>query len=172
MLEPPQHVVGYMKDIDMNVGKDIYFDLFYSSLKTNNMRQFIDVLSKGASPLCGAESIELSETLMSLQNEKLYSIGDGVGIFDFKSAMIEKPLIAIATLDSPLVLPADMHSQMVDIVAAVFSPQSFGPLHLQRLAFVSRVLKCEELRSALRDAKEEDTMRALFMPSQDWMAAA
>ena len=155
----------------MNIGKEIYLDLFLARIKAQSQQKFFDELIQESALPCGADLSHLRDVVTMAMGERTFAVGDGVAIFDLKSAAVQKPLIVMSTLESAV--PFDvLGGKPTDIIATVLSPQSLGPLHLQRLAFVSRVLRSKDLRDALRDAPNADSMRVLFMPTQDWMVAA
>ena len=171
MLQRYQYVGGKHKDYEMNIGKEIYLDLFLARIKAQSQQKFFDELILESAFSCGAELSGLRDVVTMAASERTFAVGDGVAIFDLKSTVIQKPLIVMSTLEAPV--PFDvLGGKPTDIIATVFSPQALGPLHLQRLAFVSRILKSKDLRMALRDAPNADSMSVLFMPTQDWMVAA
>jgi len=60
----------------------------------------------------------------------------------------------------------------VDLVFLIISPDTDGPLHLQRLSRISRMMRAPENYSRLRGAESEDAMRAILENANDLKVAA
>jgi PTS system nitrogen regulatory IIA component len=155
----------------MKIQNNIRFDMYMPNIKAQTQARIFEVLAEDLQDLCGAQSSVLMDIFNVRLSQRTFGMGDGVAIFDVKSTAIKRPVMLISTFDQDIDFDA-LDGRPVDIMAAVISPISDGSAHLQRLAGVSRLLKCDDLQQALRDAEHEDAMRVLFMPSQDWMIAA
>ncbi|MGH1456086.1 MAG: PTS sugar transporter subunit IIA [Alphaproteobacteria bacterium] len=155
----------------MKTQKELNFDFYLPKMKVQTQNRAFDVLAEEVQSICGVQSSVLFDIFKVRLAQRSFGFGDGVAVFDVKSSAIKKPALVIATFDHDVEFES-LDDKPVDIMAAVISPLSDGPTHLQKLAVVSRVLRCHDLRQALRDAKNEDEMQVLFMPSQDWMMAA
>ncbi|MGH1374774.1 MAG: PTS sugar transporter subunit IIA [Alphaproteobacteria bacterium] len=151
--------------------KELDFDLFLARLKAQTQDRAFELLAEHSAALCGTEVSVLRKVFARRLSERTFGMGDGISIFDVKSEKIKSPVLAMLTFDQDIDFNA-LDNKPVNVMAAVISPRSSGPFHLQRLASISRVLRAQELCDALRDARDEDAMRVLFMPSQDWMIAA
>ncbi len=151
--------------------KSLHIDLFFANLKAQSQNRIFEILAQETSALCMTNVEALEDVIQMRLYERSCCVGDGVAIFDVKSAIIQKPVLAISTFDQPLDFNAP-DLKPVDVMAAVLSPQSHGPFHLQRLAAVSRMLRSDGLCAALREAQDTDAMQVLFMPTQEWMNAA
>ncbi len=155
----------------MKAQKELHFDLYKANMKLQTQDKVFEALAQDVQSLCGAPSSVLLDIFKVRLAQRTFGMGDGVAIFDVKSTVIKKPVMVMATFDQEIDFDA-LDGRPVDVMAAVISPLDDVSTHLQCLASVSRLLKCEGLCQALRDAKDEDAMRVLFMPSQDWMVAA
>lgn len=155
----------------MNDFKKMHFEFFHAQVKAQTQEKIFDILAEDAAPLCKVETQILRDAFARRLSERTFGMGDGVSIFDVKSEHVKRPVLAMMNFEHDIDFNA-LDSKPVRIMAAVISPQSDGPLHLQRLASVARLLRCDDLCQALKDARNEDEMRVLFMPSQDWMVAA
>ncbi len=151
--------------------KELEFDLFLARVKAKTQGRAFEVLAEQAASLCGTEASVLRKVFARRLSERTFGMGEGISIFDVKSDDIKRPVLAMLTFDNDIDFNA-LDNRPVNVMAAVISPRSSGPFHLQRLASVSRVLRSQDLCDALRDARDEDALRVLFMPSQDWMIAA
>ncbi len=151
--------------------KNLRFDCYLNNLKVQGVRQLASNLSDSAESVCGVEAKRLSELFLRSLSRSDRIVGGGAAVIDIKSPVLQKSVLMIANLDQPIDLRA-IDQKPVDIVVAVLSPQSESASHLQQLARISRLLRSKDLRVALRDAKDEDSMRVLFLPKQSWMEAA
>ena len=155
----------------MKVQKEQHFDLYKANMKVQTQDRVFEALAEDVQSLCGTQSSVLLDIFKVRLAQRTFGMGDGVAIFDVKSTAVKKPVMVMATFDQEIDFDA-LDGKPVDIMASVISPLEDASAHLQRLASVSRLLKCEDLCQALRDAQNEDALRVLFMPTQDWMVAA
>ncbi|PCJ03206.1 MAG: hypothetical protein COB14_00285 [Alphaproteobacteria bacterium] len=155
----------------MSIAKEFHFDVLMTDVKAQTQPKIFEILAQEAAPLCEVEVGVLSDVLDQNAEDRTFPLEDGVAIFDVKSTHIKTPALAMMTFDRDIAFNT-MDGKLVNIMAAVLSPQSCGPVHLQRLANVSRILRSHDLCMALREVDSADAMRALFMPTQDWMLAA
>lgn len=151
--------------------KDFQIDVFGPRLRVQNQKKALQELSRIAGPVCGAGE----DTLFSVFDKRLSEHGfgwdSGVSVLDVASRHIVRPVVAVVTFEDVLDFNA-LDGRPVDILGAVISPDGDVPTHLQKLSWLSRVLRNEKLCGSLRSAKDEDAMRVLFLPSQDWFVAA
>ncbi len=155
----------------MSIAKEFHFDILMTDVKAQTQPKIFETLAEEAAPLCDVDVDVLSNVLDRHSDDRTFYLSDGVAIFDVKSTCIKTPVMAMMKLDRGVAFNA-MDGKCVDILASVLSPMSCGPIHLQRLANVSRILRSRDLCNALHDVESTDAMRALFMPTQDWMLAA
>lgn len=153
------------------MGSDLNFDLFIARMKAQSQKKVFHDLASEAAVTCGVDAETLSRIFSRRLEERTFGMGRGVAIFDVKSLQVQHPVLVMATLENMVDFNA-LDGQPVNILAAVISPASLGPVHLQKLAQVSRLLNDEDLCNALRDARDEDAMRVLFLSSQGRMMAA
>lgn len=155
----------------MSIAKELHFDVLMTDVKAQAQSKVFEILAEEAAPLCDVDVDVLSSVIDHNAGDRTFSLGDGVAIFDVKSTQIKAPAMVMMTFDRDIDFNTT-DGKYINIMAAVLSPQSCGPIHLQRLANVSRVLRSHDLCMALREVDSTDAMRALFMPTQDWMLAA
>lgn len=144
--------------------KDFTIDLFLASLKAQSQKKVFQEISYMAAPVCGAAQDDL-EKLFDLCSVGRSFAPDqgGVAVFDVQSSFVKSPLIVLATLENSIEFKMfDAHP--VDIFACVLSPRADVGVHLQKVSWISRLLKDDLLCDGLRSAKNCDAMRVLFMP--------
>ena len=143
-----------------------------TDVRAQTQSNVFEILAKEAASSCGMDADILVRLFDKHADDRTFTLEEeGVVIFDVTSIHIKTPILAMMTFDRDIDFNA-MDRKPVNIMAAVLSPQSCGPVHLQRVANVSRVLRSYDLCTALRDVDNTDAMRVLFMPNQDWMLAA
>ncbi len=155
----------------MSISKELHFDRFLIDLQAQSQQKIFDILAEETAIFCDTSIQHVRDVFEKRLGERTFGMGDGLAIFDVKSSIITKPMLVLARFDQELDFNS-LDGKDVDLMVAVISPQNDVSSHLQRLAHVSRVLRSADLRSALRDARDIDAMKVLFMPTQDWMIAA
>lgn len=155
----------------MNIAKYIDFDLYLNRIKVRNQKQAFQLMATEAAPMCGVPEDDLFEVFQDRYEQSGVSGENGVIILDVQSDDIKEPVMWAATIDKGV--DFNMHdTKPADILVGIVSPKSYGTAHLRNLSSIARLFRAKNLCDALRETKNEDEMRMLFMPSQDWMIAA
>lgn len=155
----------------MTKSKDVDFDFYFPKVNVQTQIQAFELLAEEIHSACQVPAPALMDVFHVRLAQRSFGMGEGVGIFDVKSSAVKKPVMAMMTFEHDLDFDA-LDGRTVDVMAALVSPLSDSAAHLQKLAMISRLLRCDDLCEALRSADDVDAMRVLFMPSQDWMVAA
>lgn len=153
----------------MSIQKEINFDLIMAGEPAQNINALIDTLAKNITPLCTSTEENLQKLFYKSFVTRLFSINDGVFIFDMKTIQINRPILGLITLSSPMDMPQLQNAHAFIIV---LSPRSCGSQHLKRLSYISRIMRNNDLCTAIHGAQDQDAVRALFLPNHDWMLAA
>lgn len=151
--------------------KDFCVDVFIAGLKAQTQKRVFQDLAQIVSPVCSCAVTDLDRILERRLSERTFGMEAGVSVFDVQSSLVKTPVIVLATLENKLDFKA-LDGNLVDIVAAVISPRTEGGYHLQKISWISRLLRDQNLCGALRSAKDEDAMRVLFLPPQQENIAA
>ncbi|HBR68858.1 MAG TPA: transcriptional regulator [Rhodospirillaceae bacterium] len=137
----------------------ICVDLVIADLKAADKRDALSLLAHRVAPLCGLAADEIFEAL-SGRNRTLHSgIGEGIAIPHVRMKRIKKPFVTIAKLENAIPYNS-VDDEPVNLICMVLSPTQEGPLYLQRLSRISRLLRRKELRMQLLAARNENDMRA------------
>jgi nitrogen PTS system EIIA component len=98
-----------------------------------------------------------------LEREKLGStgFGRGVAIPHARVAGVNRPVAAVLRLDAPVAFDA-VDGQPVDIVFGLLSPEHAGATHLHALAAISRMMRDEEMHTALVEAPGPEAIYGLL----------
>jgi PTS system nitrogen regulatory IIA component len=126
-------------------------------------REALAMLADRAAAVTGADATAIREALM--EREKLGStgVGRGVAIPHGKIDGLGAMTGVLAKLDAPIDFEA-VDDQPVDLVFVLLAPADASAAHLKALAKVSRLLRDERVREALRGA---ETPEALFTIAVD-----
>lgn len=150
----------------------IEFNAFILGLRAFDKAQILQNISWKIGRQTNADMTWLSEQLLLAEASESSGIGEGVAIAHLKSTPLKKPFILVAKLDHPVEFDS-IDGLPVDIICAVLSPQMDGPLHLRRLARVTRIFREPLIIERLRQATSEEEMASILKldSNQDFMAA-
>ena len=141
--------------------KDFQIDLIIPNMKVKSRRQALEALAEKAAPLCGLLASDLLDYLTDSEETANSGIGDGVAIPHARLRQIDKSFIALARLDNAIAYDS-VDNEPVNLICMVLSPEDEGPLSLQRLSRISRLLRRKELRQQLLGAKNAEAMDAVI----------
>jgi nitrogen PTS system EIIA component len=130
-------------------------------MKVNSRKQVLARLSEEIAASTGLDQEYLLRKLLFREQAETSAVGNGVAIPHLYMKNLESPFTMFARLDQPVGFGAP-DGAPVDLVFLVMSPDTDGPLHLRRLARVSRLLRDEALRTHLRGTDDADTLYSLL----------
>lgn len=133
------------------------------NLKARCKRDVLAALAERASELVGTPAETIRETLQEREQLGSTGVGKGVAIPHGKIDGLSRVVGLLARLDTPVDFDA-VDDQPVDLVFLLLAPTNASAAHLKALARVSRLLRDEDVRQALRGAK---TAEALFAIAVD-----
>jgi PTS system nitrogen regulatory IIA component len=128
-------------------------------------REALAALAERAAALTGVEAGAIREALM--EREKLGStgVGRGVAIPHGKIDGLGEITGLLAKLDQPIDFEA-VDEQPVDLIFVLLAPAEASAAHLKALAKVSRLLRDERVREALRGAETPEALLAIAVESE------
>ncbi len=131
------------------------------AIRAHSKKQALQEVSERAAQLSGLPEREIFDTL--LQRERLGStgIGNGVAIPHGKLVALDRIFGVFARLDEPVPFEA-IDDRPVDLLFALFAPESAGADHLKALARVARVLRSPAITDGLRKAQDRQEILALL----------
>lgn len=109
-------------------------------------------------------ALDKSEVLAMIQErERLGStgFGRGVAIPHARVPGVSRPVAVLLRLEAPVAFDA-VDGQPVDIVFGLLSPEHAGAMHLHALAAISRMMRDEDMRSALVEAPDAEAIYGLL----------
>lgn len=149
----------------------IQLDAALPGLNALNRKQVFEALAEVLSPHISYPQKTLVELLLDKEKQSSSGTGEGVAIPHLKSPIIPRRLVALTTLHKPVEFGA-LDDKPADLVCILLSPESDGGLHLRGLSRISRLLKNKQLCQKLREAKDAETLRSLFLNPEGWLLAA
>ena len=93
------------------------------------------------------ESLNEREALLST------GVGDGVAIPHARTPLLDRLLIGVGVAHDPVEFDA-LDGHPVELVFLLLGPESAGAAHLKALGRISRLLRREHFRDALREAPD------------------
>lgn len=151
--------------------KDLIFDLVLTDLKAQTQRKCLREIAGLLAGVAGLDGAVLGRLFAFKEKRQRSAIGRGVAIVDVQSVRVTRPILALAVLDHSVDFRAP-DGRGVDLVAAVLSPLRDGPVHLQKISGVSRLLRDDVLCESLRMARDPDAVRLLLMTPERRLSAA
>ncbi len=143
--------------------ENIEFNAFVIGLRATDKKQILQNISWKIGRQTQADMTWIADQLLLSEEKESSGIGEGIAIAHLKSTPLKQPFILIARLDTPVAF-SEIDDVPVDIICAVLSPQMDGPLHLQRLGRVTRLLRNHDIVEKLRAATSEEEMAAILSP--------
>ncbi|HXI86276.1 MAG TPA: PTS sugar transporter subunit IIA [Parvularculaceae bacterium] len=133
------------------------------NLKARCKRDALAAIADRAAALTDASAESIRETLAARERLGSTGVGKGVAIPHGKIEGLSRVIGVLARLETPIDFDS-VDDEPVDLIFALLAPANATAAHLKALAKVSRLMRDEEARAALRGA---DTAEALFAIAVD-----
>lgn len=154
--------------------QNLHFNQILYDVRASTPRQALEALAHVArearsfgAPL---DASALSDRLWEREQQATSGIGEGVAIPHVRLPTLKEPYLVFARLAQDVDFDA-VDGMPVNIMILLLSPEKDGPLHLQRLSRISRMMRDDHLRTCLRGAESLDALQALLYNSRRLMAA-
>lgn len=151
----------------------VNFRMLPEAVATARLESKHDVLVRLAEIFGSVYGLDSVGALDGLEErEKLGStgFGRGVAIPHARCRDINRPVVAVLRLESPVEFDA-ADGIPVDFVFGMLSPQNAGATHLHALAALSRMVRDDNMHQALTDAPDSEALYALLSNQLDRDAA-
>lgn len=123
------------------------------ALRSSGKKQALTEIADRAGQISGLSASEIFETLWQRESLGSTGIGEGLAIPHGKLAKAGRLFCVFARLEKPIDFEA-LDGSPVDLIFAMFAPESAGADHLKALAQIARTMRDESLVSALRATKD------------------
>ena len=152
--------------------QDAYFDEIITIEKANTPEQVFEALSQEAAKHIDYPASKIHTLLNDNHQRRRGSIGQGVTIPQLKIKGLKAPLTLLAKLKSPVKFEQALDHKHIDIACLTLSPERIGPIHLTRLAKITRILKDEETCAMIRETNDNEALKTLLNNPDGWLIAA
>ncbi|OFX05246.1 MAG: transcriptional regulator [Alphaproteobacteria bacterium RIFCSPHIGHO2_12_FULL_63_12] len=146
-------------------------DAVVFNLHASCKREALALLAEKAAALTGVQAAAIRQALMEREQLGSTGVGRGVAIPHGKIEGVGKIVGVFAKLDQPVDFEA-VDDQPVDLVFVLLAPSDATAAHLKALAKVSRLLREESVRDALRGAGTPEALFAIAADTAQSNAAA
>jgi PTS system nitrogen regulatory IIA component len=154
----------------MELSKIFGADAVRAPLKATSKKRLLQDLADLAESVYGFPAPEVYKGLMERESLGPTGFGRGVAIPHARLAGVPKVVGVFARLEKPVDFES-IDRQPVDLVFALFAPETAGAEHLKALARVSRTLRSEEVCAKLRSTYEASALYAILTDEQAEQAA-
>lgn len=131
--------------------------------EATSRKQAIHRLCEALSGIVNIPTRQIEEAVMEREHLGSTGVGEGVAIPHARLEGIERPIGGFMRLTEGVDFEA-VDDRPCDLIFMLLAPMNAGADHLRALAQVSRVLRQESVRDALRASKSEEAVRALICP--------
>ncbi len=128
-------------------------------------REAIAALAERAAALTGTDAETIRDALMERERLGSTGVGRGVAIPHGKIAGLPTMTGLLAKLDAAIDFEA-VDDQPVDLIFVLLAPADASAAHLKALAKVSRLLRDDRVREALRGAETPEALFAIAVDSE------
>jgi PTS system nitrogen regulatory IIA component len=140
------------------------------NLKARCKREVLATLADRASALLGVPAEKIRQTLVEREQLGSTGVGKGVAIPHGKIDSLGSVVGVLARLETPVDFDS-VDDEPVDLVFMLLAPANATAAHLKALAKVSRLLRDDEARAALRGAQTAEALFAIAVDSSRPRAA-
>jgi nitrogen PTS system EIIA component len=154
----------------MELSDIITVEAVRAPLKVTSKKRLLQDLADMAESVYGLPSANCYRALMEREALGPTGVGRGVGIPHARFADVKQVQGLFVRLEKPVDFEA-IDRQPVDLVFALFAPESAGADHLKALARVSRTLRSDAVCSKLRSTFEAAALFAILTDDRAVQAA-
>ena len=141
----------------MKIHKSIKADDVYLDLVAGNLKEALETIANLLSGVLSISSDIVVDGLLEREQLGSTSVGHGFAIPHCKLQGLRQIRVALARFQAPIAFGSSS-AEMVRFVFVVLSPPDQPAAHLQVLSQIARILKRDDLRSKLLDAKDSTSV--------------
>ncbi|QHQ36846.1 PTS sugar transporter subunit IIA [Algicella marina] len=145
-------------------------DAVFACVKVQSKKRLFQEIASAASARLRLPEAQLQAALLERENLGPTGVGFGVAIPHARIEQLDHVVGLFFSLESPVEFES-VDRKPVDLVFALFAPQSAGAEHLKALAKVSRVLRSESVCAKLRSTKDVAALYAILADTEKSQAA-
>lgn len=130
-------------------------------VRAESSHQILAKLSELYAEVYGLDAGDVLDGLEQREALGSTGFGRGVAIPHCRSALVNRPTMALLKLDHPVDFKA-ADAIPVSLVFALVSPENAGATHLHALAAISRMVRDEAMLGALSEAPDAEALFAVL----------
>ncbi|MEO0636463.1 MAG: PTS IIA-like nitrogen regulatory protein PtsN [Pseudomonadota bacterium] len=143
----------------------------FAHCAVDSKKQLLEIISSKADRFLGLDPREVLEALMDRERLGSTGLGNGIAIPHAKLANVTTVTGLFVRLSTPVDYDA-VDDRPVDLVCALFAPDTAGSEHLKALSRIARALRQGEVTDTIRSASSSDEIfEALVVAEQQSQAA-
>ncbi|HMQ91505.1 MAG TPA: PTS sugar transporter subunit IIA [Amaricoccus sp.] len=154
----------------MELSDIIGVDAVRAPLKATSKKRLLQDLAEMAETVYGLPAATVYKSLMEREGLGPTGVGRGVAIPHARFEGVNRVIGLFARLEKPVDFES-IDRQPVDLVFALFAPESAGAEHLKALARVSRTLRNEAVCAKLRSTFDPSAIFAILTDGKAEQAA-
>ncbi|MCB1369878.1 MAG: PTS sugar transporter subunit IIA [Rhodobacteraceae bacterium] len=154
----------------MELSDIIGVDAVRAPLKATSKKRLLQDLAEMAETVYGLPAETVYKSLMEREGLGPTGVGRGVAIPHARFEGVNRVIGLFARLEKPVDFES-IDRQPVDLVFALFAPESAGAEHLKALARVSRTLRNEAVCAKLRSTFDPSAIFAILTDGKAEQAA-
>lgn len=155
----------------MQIGELLDRAAISTRVSAANKKKALAVIAEIAARNFGLDAGEVLEALSEREAAGSTGVGHGVAVPHARLDGLHRMRGVFVRLEQPVEFEA-VDDQPVDLLFALFAPKNAGAEHLRALARVSRLLRQNDLREQLRNARSADAIHALLVQDASARPAA
>ncbi len=149
----------------------IHVDTVFTGFRAQDKSKIFKEISNRVEQEAHFPAPLILDKLLETEARSPSAMGNGVAIPHAQIQGISHRFVCIARLESSCDFDALDH-RPVDLIGVLVSPDSDGPLHLQGLSRLSRLLGNKDLCDKIRVAQDADDVKSLLAYPDGWLMAA
>jgi nitrogen PTS system EIIA component len=154
----------------MELSDIIRADAVRASVKATSKKRLLQDLADMAEAVYGLPAATVNRALMEREALGPTGVGRGVAIPHARFAGVDRVVGLFVRLEKPVDFES-IDRQPVDLMFALFAPESAGADHLKALARVSRTLRSDAVCAKLRSTVDPSALYAILTEGKTEKAA-
>lgn len=154
-----------------NAQSSLHINAILPDIPAASRKQVYQLVARQVHQDTSFDANHIFDELMDRERQAPSGIGGGVAVPQIRYGERDKPYILLGRMPNYV----DFHAVdqvPVDLLCLLISPIADGPLHLRRLARLSRIFRDKQLCNELRDAESADAMHFAIINREDHAKAA
>ncbi|MEN0086815.1 MAG: PTS IIA-like nitrogen regulatory protein PtsN [Pseudomonadota bacterium] len=143
----------------------------FAHCAVDSKKQLLELIAGKADRFLGFETRAVFDALMDRERLGSTGLGNGIAIPHAKLANVTSVTAMFLRLSQPVEFDA-VDDRPVDLICALFAPDTAGSDHLKALSRIARTLRQQEVTDRIREASSADEIfEALAVAEQQSKAA-